>query len=129
MLKKLEEQEALRENLRGSRRQATPEEQALLSWSPTPEEYTLLGGLYRWQGGFSEWFAENIADRGDTSTTEARRALAASDLGLSERLGRIAVEAGAGFTAELKGGPPSHIGTRQAASGIRPSPQNVVPKV
>lgn len=31
----------------------------------------------------------------------ARRALAASDLGLSERLGRIAVDAGAGLTAEL----------------------------
>lgn len=76
VLQKLEEQEALRENLRGSRRQATPEEQALLSWSPTPEEYALLGGLYRWQGGFPEWFAENIADRAlrDQQTPAVRSA-------------------------------------------------------
>ncbi len=46
-----------------------------------------------------------LASGGDVSpplmAEAARRALAASDLGLSERLGRIAVEAGAGFTAEL----------------------------
>lgn len=29
----------------------------------TAEERASLEGLYRWQGGFAEWFAENIADR------------------------------------------------------------------